>query len=210
MALQSWIAITVLSTLGIRGSCQLHMCDTASEFISDTCALLSKDLEKSLLQEEGNLFRMRKAFFHSPTASPVLLKVVYNVTFAANFSKASASGIVPQCFISTTGSAIDLNQKNITYGWTSSGVYTVFHPTVLMMMTAHTPFAVLRVIQQTLGQRGPETDTFLWDGSYDLPTLYLNLYIDSLSCVPSSDLLEAVLMELNVLVRLREKCWLTT
>ena len=122
----------------------------------------------------------------------------------------AASGIVPQCFISTIDSAIDLNQSNITYGWTSSGVYTVFHPTVLIMMTAHTPFAVLRVIQRTLGQRGPETDTFLWDGSYDLPTLHLSLYIDFLSCIPSNDLFEAVLMELNVLVRLRKKCWLTT
>lgn len=210
MVLQIWIGITVLSTLVIQGSCQLSVCDATSDFISDTCALLSKDLEKSLLQEEGNLFRMRKAFFHSPTAFPVLLKVVYNVTFTGNISKVSASGIVPRCFISTVDSAIDLNQRNITYGWTSSGVYTVFHPMVLMMMTAHTPFAVLRVIQRTLGQRGPETDMFLWDGSYDLPTLHLNLYINSLSCIPSNDLLEAVLMELNVLVRLHEKCWPTT
>lgn len=201
-----WIAITVLSTLIIQGSCQHRMCDATSEFISDTCALLSKDLEKSLLGDEGNLFRMRKAFFHSPTASPVLLKVVYNVTFAANISKASATGVVPQCFISTIkNSTINLNQSNITYGWTSSGVYTVSHPTVLNMMQAHTPFAVLRVIQRTLGQRGPETDTFLWDGSYDLPMLHLNLYIDYLSCVPSNDLLEAVLIEVNVLVRLHEK-----
>ena len=166
------------------------------------CTSLLKGVESAILQDETNLSRMRRAFSHSPTATPVLLKVVYNLTYAENITKAVATNDIPQCSSLVDNSTIDLKQRNITYGWTSSGVYTVFHPTILSMMQAHTPFAILRIIQFTMHQRGPETDTFLWDGSYELPTLRLNLHIASISCSPSGDMLEAVLMEFNTLVRL--------
>ena len=77
---------------------------------------------------------------------------------------------------------------------------TVFHPTVLNMAQAQIPLAVLRLIHKTLNQRGPEADAFLWDGSYDLPTLHLSVHITSLSCVPSEDLFESVLKDFNTLV----------
>ena len=164
------------------------------------CTKLLKDLEKALLQDETDLFRMRRAFFHSPTATPVLLRVVYNVTYTMNVTTTVAKNDVPQCSSSTVNSKTDLKQRNITYGWTSSGVYTLFHPTVLKVMQAQTPFVLMQVIQQTLGQRGPEGDTFLWDGSYDLPTLYLDIHIASILCIPSYNILESVLMDLNTLV----------
>ena len=186
------IVIALAATV-ISGSCLT--CEDES-----VCTRLLKDLEKALLQDETNLSQMRRAFFHSPTATPVLLRVVYNVTYSKNVTMAVAANDVPQCSRSIVNTTIDLNQRNITYGWTSSGVYTVFHPTVLTMMQAHTPFAVLRIVQQTLGQRGPETDTFLWDGSYELPTLQLNMYINSLSCTPSNNIFESALMDLNTLV----------
>ena len=191
-----YVATTMLVALAataISGSCLT--CE--NELV---CTELLKDLEKALLQDETNLSGMRRAFFHSPTATPVLLRVVYNVTYSMNVTMAVATNDVPQCSMSTVNSTIGLNQRNITYGWTSSGVYTVFHPIVLVMMQAHTPFAVLRIVQQTLGQRGPETDTFLWDGSYDLPTLHINMHIDSLSCTPSYNIFESALMDLNTLV----------
>ena len=40
---------------------------------------------------------MKEAFFYSPTASPVLLKVVYNVTYGHNIITATAKEIVRQC-----------------------------------------------------------------------------------------------------------------
>ena len=107
------------------------------------------------------------------------------------------------CSLSTTNSTIELRQTSITYGWTSSGVFTVFHPTILNLMQAQTPFVALRIVHKTLNQRSPEADTFLWDGSYGLPTLYLNMHIASLSCVPSQDLFLSVLTDLNTLVRVK-------
>ena len=137
---------------------------------------------------------------HSPTAAPVLLKVLYNVTFAENFTLAVAAEEIPNCFSPTLNSSIELNQRNITLGWTSSGVYVVFHPTVLSVMQVQSPFALLRIFHFTLDQRSPETDSFLWDGSYDLPTVHINLHITSMLCVPSDDRFESVLAELNALV----------
>ena len=170
---------------------------------TDVCGQLSKDIERALLKDEGNLFRIRRAFFHSPTASPVLLKVVYNVTYGENFTLAVASEEIPSCSSQILqNSTIELNQTDITLGWTSSGVYTMFHPTVLSVMQVQSPFAFLRIIHLTMiDQRSLEADTFLWDGSKDLPTLHLNLHITSLTCIPSQEMFESVLMDLNTLVR---------
>lgn len=197
--------ILVLSAASITspGNCNL-VCDDPHDLTTGVCGHLSLDLEKALLRDEGNRFRLRRFYFHSPTASPVLLKVVYNVTFGENLTTAVAAEEIPICSSQVLNSTmLKFGQKNITYGWTSSGVYTMFHPTVLSVMQVQTPFTCLRVIRLTLSnQRSPEADIFLWDGSYDLPTLHLNLHVTSLMCIPSKKLFESVLMDLNSLVSL--------
>ena len=175
-------------------------CDDSVDLTTGICGLLSKDLERALVNDEGNLFRIRRAFFHSPTVSLVLLKVIYNVTYAENFTMAIASDSeISAC--SNLNSTIRLNQTSITLGWTSSGVYTIFHPAVLSVMQVQSPFALLRIIHRTLlDQRSPEADTFLWDGSYDLPTVHLNLHITTLTCLPSQEVFMSVLKDLNTMV----------
>ena len=191
--------ILVLTASIVPGSCLT--CGDPADLTTGVCGQLSKDIERALLKDEGNLFRIRRAFIHSPTASPVLLKVVYNVTYGENFTMAVASN-VPPCFSQHLNSTIELNETNITLGWTSSGVYTLFHPAVLSVMQVQTPFAFLRIIHHTLiDQRSPHADTFLWDGSYDLPSLHLNLHIDFLTCLPPQEVFESLLMDLNTLVR---------
>ena len=149
-------------------------CDDPDDLTTGICGQLSKDLERALVKDEGNLFRIRRAFFYSPTASLVLLKVVYNVTYAENVTLEE----IPVCsnrYLNST--MMGLNQTSITLGWTSSGVYTIFHPAVLSVMQVQSPFALLRVIHLTLpDQRSPEADTFLWDGSYDLYQLSTSTY----------------------------------
>lgn len=194
-----YLLIIVVISLFAEGSCLV--CNDPNDLTSGTCAQLSKDLERALVRDEGNLFRLKRIFRHSPTAAPVLLKVLYNVTFAENFTEAVAVEEVPNCYSSTLNSSIELTQKTITLGWTSTGVYVVFHPTVLFMMQVQSPFALLRIFHLTLNQRSPEADSFLWDGSYDLPTVHMNLHITSMLCVPSDDLFESLLNEMNTLVR---------
>ena len=179
-------------------------CDDPEELTTGICGQLSKELERALVSDEGNLFRVRRAFFHSPTASPVLLKVVYNITYSESLILAITSEEVFPCLASSqhlNQSTIVLNQTNITMGWTSSGVYTTFHPAVLSLMQVQSPFAFLRIMHQTLpDQRSPEAETFLWDGSYDLPTVHLNLHITSLTCLPSQEVFILVLKDLNTMV----------
>jgi len=170
--------------------------------MTGTCAQLSKDLERALLQDEGNMFRLRRAFYYSPTAAPVLLKVVYNTTFGEKVTNWTTveQGATP-CSCETTNSTTKFVQRNITYGWTSSGVYTVFHPTVLAMMQAQFPIGLLRFYHTILQHRSPEADTFVWDPINEVPTLHLNMHITSLSCIPSQELFESVLTDFNTLVR---------
>ena len=187
----------------ILPGCSLN-CDDPDDLTTGICGQLSKDLERALVNDEGNLFRIRRAFFHSPTASLVLLKVVYNVTYAENVTLDE----IPVCsnrHLNSTMIGLNhrlwLNQTSITLGWTSSGVYTIFHPAVLSVMQVQSPFALLRIMHRTLpDQRGPEADTFLWDGSYNLPTLYLNLRVTSLTCLPSEEVFMSVLKDLNTMV----------
>ena len=114
---------------------------------------LSVDLERALLQDKGNLFRIRRTFFHSPIASPVLLKVVYNITYGENITMAVAADKVPHCSSQLLNSTIELKQRNVTYGWSSSGVCAMFHPTVLSVMQLQAPLAFFRIIHLILDQR---------------------------------------------------------
>ena len=235
------ISILILTSTFILGNCLLQ-CDDSREINIAACARLSKDLEKALLEDEGNLFRLRRAFFYSPTAKPVLLKVEYNITFGKSIITAVSDEVLPCCYVQNTttggrdtqscrnltttseGSAenvnsstvddttscmpelcsdsIEFKERSYVYGWTSTGVYVVFRPIVLTMMQTQIPLLALRIIHATFpSQSGPEADTFLWDGSYDLPTLHLNLHVTSLSCIPTESLFTSVLKDFNTLVR---------
>jgi hypothetical protein len=201
MTSTSTIAIFILATLA--GARSRTCADPIDSTTSVICGQLFKDLERVLTSNEGNLLNIRRAFFHSPAAAPVLLKVVYRITYAENFTTAvSLEEMLPCSSPILQNSTIDLNQTELTLGWTSSGVYTMFHPILLSVMQVQTPFAFLRVIHLTLpDQQSPEANSFLWDGSYDLPTLRLNLHISTLSCVPSQEIFETILKDMNTLVR---------
>ena len=150
---------------------------------------------------------MRRFFFHSPTATPVLLKVEYNITFADGFVTNVENEVIPSCSNSLINSTLlELEQTNLTLGWTSSGVYVVFHPAVLSVMQVQSPFSLLSIFHLTLDERfrSPESDSFLWDGSYELPTVNINLHITSLLCVPSNEVFESLLHDLNSLVSIKQ------
>ena len=222
--------------------------DDICEVNTNECARLFKELEDALLQDEANMFQMKRAFFfHSPTADPVLLRVIYNISYAKNITKAAKENKLHRCgytpienqycsmekgemagdnlensvtkiqtkcdnkaenhntFIpeSLQNLTNELKQHNYTYGWTSTGVYTVFHPMVLYMMQAQAPFVALKIVHNYIlqDQRSLEANTFLWDGSSsDLPTLRLNLHITNLTCIPNHDVFKTVLSEINTLV----------
>ena len=180
----------------------LSVCDDSiNEAMADVCYKLDQQVEDALLQDKGNLYRLRKAFFYAPNAHPVLLRVIYNLSYAENVTQEDA-----YCTSSTNANnQISLNKTSIVLGWTSSGVFTVFHPLTINFMQIQVPFVLMKIFYSMFemfhpNESGPEADTFLWDGSYDLPTLHLNLYFTYLPCIPSADIFNSILRDFNSLV----------
>ena len=175
----------------------VSVCDDSStdRAFEEVCYKLFQQFEDALYEDKGNSYRLRKAFFYAPNARPVLMKVIYNVAFAANVTSE-----VDKCIdISSANDLISLNST--TYGWTSNGVFTVVHPLILNVMQMQLPFVPLRVFYYVVrSERGPEAQTFLWDGTYDLPTLQINLPLSSLPCIPSQTTFESALKDFNSLV----------
>ena len=178
------------------------LCDNPKNVATaDACYKLDEQLQHALLQDKGNLHRLRKAFFYAPNAHPVLLRVIYNVTYAENATLRAA-----YCTDDTNFSnELSINDTIITLGWTSSGVFTVFHPLTINFMQIQVPFVLMTVLYHIFNAidpegSGPEADTFLWNGGYDLPTLRLNLHFTNLTCIPSEDLFNSVVNDFNSLV----------
>lgn len=188
----SLLLFTVLSV----GDC---VCENPDDWQNaKDCYEVFTGLVQALVQDEGNIYRMKKAFFYAPSADPVLIKVDYNVSYGENITEE----LLPYCVNvdNTTAINITINQTVIVRGWTSRGVYLVISPLRLNRMQMALPFSILRLIHRSKEFSSPEVDTFLWDGSYDLPTLFLNLYITSLPCIPSEDIFNSTLDELTAYV----------
>ena len=175
-----------------------YACDDPKNLnYATVCSDVFKSLEQSLIRNEGNIYRIRKAFFYAPSADPVLLKVVYYISF-------NTTEFLPYCMDEDNSTAVSMNETNlIVHGWTSRGVYYVINPLVLNYMQMTLPFAILRLIhkfEQSSDDNSPEVDTFLWDGTYDLPTLHVDLSQTSLPCIPSVEIFNLTLKDLTTFV----------
>ena len=147
-----------------------------------------QQFQDALNDDQENSYRLRKAFFYASNAHPVLMRVIYNVTVMYEE--------MDYCDEISPSSNIISNETTFVYGWTSSGVFTVVHPLVLNFMQMRLPFVLLRIFYEVLGsERGPEAQTFLWDGTYDLPTLHIHLHVPSLPCIPSDDIFMSALIK---------------
>ena len=103
----------------------LSICDDSVEVLADVCSRLNHQIETALLEDAGNAYRLRKAFFYAPNSHPVLIKVVCNVTFARNVTKDTQlqqNYCIDNADSNNTITA--MNSTTIVLGWTSSGVFT--------------------------------------------------------------------------------------
>lgn len=192
-----FVAWLLASLFGL-GAC---VCDVSStgETLEEVCYKLFQGLEDALYEDKGNTYRLRKAFFYAPNARPVLMKVIYNVTFAANITSMIDSDYCDNA--SSARIKLSPNETTVIYGWTSNGIFTVVHPLVVNFMQMQLPFVLLRIFYYVLdSERGPEAQTFLWDGTYELPTLQINLPITTLPCIPNKDTFTSALKDFNSLV----------
>ena len=195
-----------LASLVLQGQSRLVCDKSEDEAIADACYKLDEQLQHALLQDKGNLYRLRKAFFYAPNAHPVLLRVIYNVTYAENATLRAA-----YCTDDTnSGNELSINKTEIVLGWTSTGVFTMFHPLTINFMQIQAPFVLMKMLYSIFNAinhegSGPEAATFLWDGGYDLPTLRLNLHFTNLTCIPSTNMFNSVLRDFNSLVSILKR-----
>ena len=190
-------AIFIISTAMVCGS---SVCDHTDLHSAKTCQKIFKVLEQALIWDETNLYYLRKMFFYAPNANPVFFQVNYNISFGDNITE----DLLPYCGGADNSTMIDIyNETEIIHGWTSSGVYLIINPWTLNKMQMSLPFMILRGIHKKYQESdigSPEVDAFLWDGSYDLPTLYLNLHITAFPCIPSTDVFKSTLEDVTTYV----------
>lgn len=187
------VVIAALVAMG-KGFCE----DSDDPQYPNFCYEILQSLEQALVNDKGNIHRCRNAFFYAPNADPVLVKVEYNISFSENIEE----GALLDCSINDNSSMpIVLNQTRLIYGWTSRGIYLMINPLWLHYIQMTLPLAILQLIHKnTLIKGNPEVETFLWDGSYELPTLFINLNITSLPCIPSVKIFNSVVADLNTFV----------
>ena len=141
-------------------------------------------------------------FFSAPNSDPVLFKVNYNINFGDNIT--DHEGLLPHCDSMNNSAVINISHSEVIYGWTSSGVYYMISPLILNIMQMPLPFMILRKIHNKYKNisaiNSPELDSLLWDDSYELPTIFINLFITSLPCIPSADVFNSTLEELTTYV----------
>ena len=200
------IFLLAASSLVVQG---LSTCnDDWDEELAGVCYRLDQQFKMALENDEGNIYRLRKSFFYAPYADPVLLKVIYNVSFADNVTRWSDNAQMEASYCTRNTNEknqVSYNKTSYTLGWTSSGVFVVFHPLTIHFMQIQVPYVLMEIIRHVFQHfypnlSGPEEKTLLWDGSYELPTLYINLHFTSLHCIPSEDLFYSVLNDFNSLV----------
>ena len=187
--------LVVIAALISMGKCS---CDDSNDPLYPTlCYKILQSLEQALITDEGNLYRCRKAFFYAPNADPVLMKVEYNISFDEHIT----GGALSNCINDNSSIPITFNQTRIIHGWTSRGLYLMINPLDLNYIQMTLPLAILRLIHKKTQLKGnPEVETFLWDGSYDLPTLFINLHITFLPCIPSMEVFNSTVEDLNTFV----------
>ena len=190
--MQPLIVLFAIGVLFSTGNCS---CEYPYSYI---CHKILQSLENALVQDEANLYRSRKVFFYAPNADPVLLRIEYDITFAENITEY----VLPNCANKENSSAsITLNQTDkIIRGWTSRGLYQWIEPLVLSRMQMALPFCILRLVQKKFVSGNPEMASFLWDGSYNLDSLCINLHITSLPCIPSEKIFNSTVEELTTFV----------
>lgn len=93
-----------------------------------TCQKVFKELEKTLIEDETNLYSLKGIFFYAPSADPV------------NYSGDDITEkLLPYCDGTDNSTTINITQTAAIHGWTSSGVYYVMSPLVLNKMQMPLP-----------------------------------------------------------------------
>lgn len=158
----------------------------------EKCIDLFEVLQVAFFNNSYNAFHAQSLFYPSSHISPTLVKALYTVNVTDGSSEQ------PLCGWCTKANPC-------VFGWTLKSLYQTFHPALLAQLQFQLPFAIMRYAIRDAITDMPDLDVFLWDGTQELPSLFINITInnstDYLNCTESNrSLLEDALREINKLV----------
>ena len=191
--IMQYVILVLLGSLQL-GSC--HLCQDYESTDSDTCLMLFQRFKDALLSNDLNLYNLRKTFTPVSRPDPILVNVSYALSF----------GPVPKtpCPGTEIGSEL-FNSPVLNYGWTSTPLYSYFHPAQLNRMQPQLFFLFIKYLESfrvTLNYGTPkEVSTALtWNGKGPIATAKLSLHIDQLPCSPAYKDVYNTLWDITALV----------
>ena len=189
--------VTLINAMlfSLCGNCQTVCERPTTKEVLDTCFDLHSAYKSALIKVPSNMYTLRRSFFYSPNADPVLLKVNYNITYDTNLTLEELTQC-PQNDKEIDDYITNTSQTTHTFGWTSSGVYKTVHPFLLTIIQFQFPFALLRALKSTVFRdrvQDPYWDVLLWNSGEDLSSMRLDLEVEALPCVPTEGQIDATL-----------------
>ncbi len=169
-------------------------CDRSSPRPVAVCLALYQAMEAALYTNVENLYLLLNTFYPDNQPRPVLINVTYEVSFDSVPETPCPGTGGNETLFNTTGT------QNINYGWSSTSVYTVFHPALLNRMQIQLSIAMIKWIVSTVESSG-STRAFLWDGVGSLQSLSLDVSVPNFFCTPSEEQVDNVLTKVNTKVR---------
>ena len=174
-------------------SAQKDMCENHISAKTPLCSELFQVFQAALVKSDTNLFNLRKIFFPSSEASPVLVNISYVIDFG------NITDIPCTNDKSNTVYGFETFHKN--YGWTSTLMFAIFHPATINRLQPQLFYVMMTYLEPKT--TGVTQAAFYWEGLIMSPylTLELSLHIPSLSCSPSYDQISNSLKDMTSMVR---------
>ena len=181
--------------LSVRGQCDnsdengyMHPDDHSgySPNIARVCFMLYKSLEQTLVNDELNLYNLRRVFFPNAKANPIVVTVAYNIRFQ-NITDKFCPGVRIVKNISRLDNSASHVSANIT--WTSSAAFSVLHPAVIGWL-----------LPSSMYLYDPIRDNHLNHGRDNSADILLSLDVPFLSCIPSVNQVVDALNDLTTMV----------
>ena len=194
----SSILLRVLSSAAfVLALLQVAQCQCQDYKSEDTttCFLLFQRFQSALVGSELNLYNLRKTFAPPSHPAPILVNVSYEISFGR-----VSDDLCPGADNDST--LFDTSETQyLTYGWTSSVLYTFYHPADLNRLQPQLIFQVLKSVEVEPEDNGrPIATAITWDGNRQITTAQLSLYVPSLPCSPTYEEVYNSLWDITSLV----------
>ena len=178
-------------------SCAQSQCNISEPY--QECAALYEIFRDALYNTStDNLFLLQSIFYPASRITPVLVKVIYNLSIVDSCKEIKSTS----CLNNEPASCS--NDGFYTFGWTSREIFSIFHPAVINQLRFQLPFWLLQISEDVpFLTNSYNLEALLWEGITELSSVNLSLNVEltmdnfACQCYPSEKLIQQALGELN-------------